>query len=156
MIYFAYGSNLDPVQWRDRCPRSPFAAVARLAGHYLAFPRRSPIRNCAVASIVPEPGRVVWGVLYHMDVDDLAGLDRREGFYADRPGESRYRRAPVTVTRAGGASVDAFTYVAVPSPAPGLPSAAYLRHLVDGARHHRLPKAYISALASVPTLVEAS
>jgi len=155
MIYFAYGSNLDPVQWRDRCPRSPFVAVGRITGHRLAFPRRSPIRNCAVASIVPQAGEVVWGVLYRMDEEDLAALDRREGHYPDRPAESRYLRAPVTVTRAEGASVDAFTYVAVPSPDPGLPSAAYLRHLVDGARHHRLPEAYISALAAVPTLVEA-
>lgn len=66
MIYFAYGSNLDPAQMAERCPDSPFLAVARLDDHRLDFPRRSPIRRCAVASVVPSPGAVVWGGLYRM------------------------------------------------------------------------------------------
>jgi gamma-glutamylcyclotransferase (GGCT)/AIG2-like uncharacterized protein YtfP len=155
MIYFAYGSNLDPAQWQGRCPGSPFVAVARLDGYRIAFPRRSPVRGCAVASIVPDAGGIVWGALYRMDAADLAALDRREACFPDRPAESRYLRAPVSVTHAGGAAVDAFTYVAVPSPEPGLPSATYLRHLIDGASHHRLPEDYVAMLTAIPTLVEA-
>jgi gamma-glutamylcyclotransferase (GGCT)/AIG2-like uncharacterized protein YtfP len=154
MMYFAYGSNLDPVQWQERCPGSAFVAVARLAGHRLAFPRRSPIRNCAVASILPAADEVVWGVLYAMDAADLAALDRREGWFPDRPAESRYRRSEVTV-EAGGNRQAAVTYVAVPSPEPGLPSAAYVRHIVEGARHHRLPKEYVAMLEALPTMVDA-
>jgi hypothetical protein len=154
MIYFAYGSNLDPVQWRERCPASAVVAVGRLAGHRLAFPRRSPVRNCAVASIVATAGSAVWGVLYAMDADDLAALDRREGWFPDRPAESRYRRSGVTVESDRG-PVESVTYIAVPSPDPGLPSAAYLRHIVDGARHHRLPEEYIAMLEAIPALVDA-
>ena len=40
MIYFAYGSNLDFVQMRSRCPSAQFVAVAKLPDHQLAFTRR--------------------------------------------------------------------------------------------------------------------
>ncbi|MCB1501656.1 MAG: gamma-glutamylcyclotransferase [Bauldia sp.] len=150
MIYFAYGSNVDPVQWRQRCPGSDVAGVARLAGHRLVFPRRSPVRGCAVASVEPDPAGMVWGVLYRMAADDLAALDAREGYFPDRPKASRYRRVAVTVTALEGRQVDALTYLAIPSPDPGLPSAAYLRHIVDGAVHHGFPEAYIAMLRTLP------
>ena len=99
MIYFAYGSNLDPVQWAARCPASPPVAVARLDHHRLHFPRRSPVRLCAVASIEPAHGETVWGALYRMSAEDLAALDAREGHFPDRRHESRYLRTTITVSR---------------------------------------------------------
>ena len=152
MIYFAYGSNLDPAQWAERCPTSPFVTVARLDHHRLHFPRRSPVRLCAVASIEPFFGEAVWGVLYRMSAEDFADLDRREGHFPDRhPDESRYRRVPVPVARTDGVTVEALTYVAVASPDPGLPSPDYLRHLVAGALHHGFPADYVAWLRSIPT-----
>jgi len=152
MIYFAYGSNLDPVQWAERCPTSPFLAVAYLDDHRLHFPRRSPVRQCAVASIEPYAGEAVWGVLYRMSANDFASLDRREGHVPDRhPDESRYRRMSVSVARTDGVTIGALTYVAVPAPDPGLPSADYLRHLIAGALHHRFPADYVARLRAMPT-----
>ena len=152
MIYFAYGSNLDPAQWAERCPASPFLAVARLDHHRLHFPRRSPIRLCAVASIEPCFGGSVWGALYRMSADDFVDLDRREGHFPDRhPDESRYRRISVLVARTDGAPVNALTYVAVPAPDPGLPSADYVRHLIAGALHHGFPADYVAGLRAIPT-----
>lgn len=152
MIYFAYGSNLDPAQMAERCPDSPFLAVARLDDHRLDFPRRSPIRRCAVASVVPSPGAVVWGGLYRMAKADLDFLDRREGYFPDRPKEeSRYLRIAVRVIRRDGAAVRAMTYVAVPEASPGRPSPEYLAHLVEGAIHRRLPPDYIAMLRTRPT-----
>jgi AIG2-like family len=150
MIYFAYGSNLDPVQWEKRCPGSTVAGVAHLAGHRLVFPRRSPIRGCAVASIEADPAAAVWGVLYRMTAGDFAALDAREGYFPDRPEACRYRRATVAVTALEPRAVDALTYLAIPSPDPGLPSEAYLRHIIDGALHHRFPEAYVTMLKSLP------
>lgn len=152
MIYFAYGSNLDPAQWAGRCPASPFVAVARLDGHRLHFPRRSPVRLCAVASIEACAGETVWGALYRMSADDFADLDRREGHFPDRhPDESRYRRLSVSVARTDGITVEALTYVAVPAPDPGLPSPDYLRHLIAGAVHHGFPGDYVARLRSIAT-----
>ncbi|MEQ9690272.1 MAG: gamma-glutamylcyclotransferase family protein [Bauldia litoralis] len=155
MIYFAYGSNLDPVQWALRCPGSPHVAVGRLDGYRLHFPRHSPVRRCAVASIGAAAGEVVWGGLYRMSAQDLEALDAREGHFPDRPDESRYLRASVRVARLDAGVVEAVTYVANPSPDPGLPSEDYVKHLIDGAIHHGFPEAYVAMLRSVKTTVGA-
>jgi len=54
MLYFAYGSNLDFAQMRDRCPSALFVAIAKLPDHRLAFTRKSIKRACGVADAVPE------------------------------------------------------------------------------------------------------
>ena len=149
ILYFAYGSNLDPTQMAARCPRSPAVVVARLDGHRLHFPRFSPIRRCAVASIEPFDGGVVWGVLHRMDPADLAALDAREGHFPDRPHESRYDRRAIDIMMAGEGAVSAMTYIARPSPDPGLPSAEYLAHILAGARHHGFPDDYVARLAAI-------
>ncbi len=151
MIYFAYGSNLDPVQWAARCPASPPVAVARLDHHRLHFPRRSPVRLCAVASIEPAHGETVWGALYRMSAEDLAGLDAREGHFPDREHESRYLRTTITVSRVDEGTVEALTYVAIPAADPGLPSKDYVRHLIDGAIHHGFPETYVAMLKTLRT-----
>ena len=63
MIYFAYGSNLDQMQMGQRCPDAKLVGLAQLADHRLCFPRRSPVRGCAVASVEPHAGGMVWGVM---------------------------------------------------------------------------------------------
>ena len=50
----------------------------------------------------------------------------------------------------------ASTYVAVPDERKALPSAAYMTLILDGARYHGLPKAYLAALQAVKTAPSAS
>jgi hypothetical protein len=45
----------------------------------------------------------------------------------------------------------ASTYVAVPDDRKGLPSESYMNMILDGARYHGLPKAYLAALQAVKT-----
>ncbi len=66
MIYFAYGSNLNPGQMAERCPEYRSLGVARLPGHRLCFPRFSPTRRCASAGFEPSPRDVLWGALYEI------------------------------------------------------------------------------------------
>lgn len=156
MIYFAYASNLDPAQWGERCPASPLMGVASLRDHRLHFPRHSPIRNCAVASLEHAPGEVVWGALYRMDAADVAWLDNREGYYPQPDSEeNRYDRLPVSVDTTEGYRVGAQAYIARHSEEPGLPSAEYLAHIIAGAEHHKFPDTYIAALRQFPTLEKA-
>jgi hypothetical protein len=144
VIYFAYGSNLDPVQFAARCPGHRVLGNARLPDHRLCFPRRSPIRGCAVASIEPMPGDAVWGVLFALCAPDVTALHAAEGYACDRPAaECRYVPAAVRVLADGRAAdaVQAFTYVAVRDGRdPGRPSRAYLDHILRGAAHHGLPR----------------
>lgn len=79
MLYFAYGSNLDEDQMRERCPSAEALARAVLSDHALAFGGFSRRWGGAVASVVPAHGAQVHGLLYRIDDADLRVLDRFEG-----------------------------------------------------------------------------
>jgi len=87
MLYFAYGSNMDPEQMRQRCPNAEVAGIGFAADHSLCFPRLSTRRACGVASLRPHPGQAAWGVLYRLGEGDLARLDECEGFSSGRPAD---------------------------------------------------------------------
>jgi len=151
MLYFAYGSNLDPVQMKQRCPGAEIVGPARLPDHRLCFPRRSPIRLCAVASVEPHPGSVVHGVLYEVGESDMARLDAREGYDPAQPDAvHRYRRVGISVLGPDDAAMVAEVYIAVPEPEPGLPSPDYMRHIIDGALAHAFPEDYLALLRGIP------
>ena len=149
MLYFAYGSNMDPTQMEARCPSAKAMGFACLEGHVLCFPRRSKNRNCGVSSIEPRAGHETWGVVYEVSDADLFALDKNEGYRPDRnPAENAYNRIFLTVNL-GGKPIEVETYVAVPQEGSHLPNAAYLRHLRDGVAHHLLPEAYCVFLAGL-------
>jgi hypothetical protein len=72
VLYFAYGSNMDPTQMQARCPDARFVSLACLNGHVLCFPRRSKTRGCGVSSILAKDGCETWGVIYELSDADLA------------------------------------------------------------------------------------
>ena len=157
MRYFAYGSNLDWDQMRERCPSSAFVHVACLRDHALAFTRFSPTRGCGVADVVHRPGHEVWGAVYELDAADGRRLDAFEGYV---PGRSRngYRRVDARVTLDGpeARTVAVVTYeVCERQPAHVPPDRRYLDHLLRGAHTWGLPEAYQAALRDV-ALVDAA
>jgi AIG2-like family len=154
MIYFAYGSNMDPAQMRERCPGSSARGTGLLAGYRLHFPRWSPRRGHAVASIEAHPEGGVWGVVYDMTPEDWPRLHPFEGHIAVGHAENRYDLISVEV-RADEGNVSARTYIAMPDPQrpdPGLTSVRYLRQMIDGAIAHGLPQDYLAMLRAVPTI----
>ncbi len=153
MIYFAYGSNMDPVQMRERCVGSRARGAGYLAGYRLAFSRWSPRRKHAVASIEEYPGEGVWGVVYEMTPDDWTSLHPFEGHIAEGHPENGYDLIGVAVQMEAEA-VSARTYIAMPDPLRvdvGLTSMRYRQHLIDGAIAHGLPADYLAMLRVVPT-----
>ncbi len=64
MRYFAYGSNMDPVQMAERAPGGRALGAARLAGWRLTFTRDSPAWGGGVGHIEPDEADEVWGVLW--------------------------------------------------------------------------------------------
>ena len=92
MLYFAYGSNMNWNQMRERCPSSRFVGIAVLRDHKLAFTRESVNRGCGVADVVAEDGAQVWGVAYEIADLDVGKLDASEGFKPGRDKNSYYRR----------------------------------------------------------------
>lgn len=79
ITYFAYGSNLDRTQMRQRCPSATIEAVATLPKHRLIFGGFSRAWGSPVASVIRDEETNVPGVLYSMDLRDLDALDRCEG-----------------------------------------------------------------------------
>jgi gamma-glutamylcyclotransferase len=79
VLYFAYGSNLDEKQMRERCPGARRHARATLPGHALAFGGFSHRWGGAVASVIRKRGHEVEGLLYAIPTPEVALLDRFEG-----------------------------------------------------------------------------
>lgn len=149
MLYFAYGSNMDPEQMKDRCPRAEVVGIGCLGDHALCFPRRSMKRNCGVSSIEAVAGHDVWGVVYWLTPADADALDLSEGYRVDRPSSANsYNRVQIIV-ELNGETAEMVTYIAERQDNAPMPNAAYLRHIRDGARHHGLPASYLAYLAAL-------
>lgn len=151
MIYFAYGSNLNPGQMYERCPAHSTIGIARLPGHRLTFPRYSPVRHCATAGVEPRDGENVWGVLYRLGEEDIPVLHYNEGYdpYGP-PDENRHELAKVQVIRPGArVAQTAETYLAVADGTDALPSREYMELVIEGARFHSLPRSWVTWLELV-------
>jgi len=142
MHYFAYGSNMDLVQMRERAPGGRALGPARLAGWRLRFTRDSPAWGGGVGHIEPDDADEVWGVLWDATDDDMTALDEYEGIAG-----GAYVRDLVTVTH-DGEQVAAIVYLAVPR---GIkqPSKRYIAALVRGAEAHGLPAGYVERLRAL-------
>ena len=102
MLYFAYGSNLDPQQLHQRCPSARFVTLAKLPDHRLAFTRYAKDRGCGTCDGVPEPGQEIWGVVFDISEEDLRRMDESEGYQPGRPlNENAYFREQREVLRDG-------------------------------------------------------
>ena len=151
---FTYGSMMDETEMRRRCPRAVPLGRGLLEGHQLYFPRFSQGRKCAVAGVLQNPKASVWGRLWEVDPDDLASLDKAEGFRQDRAEhENSYNRIKAVVLADGNATrpVEADLYHATPVENPGLPSHHYLGLIIRGAAQAELPAAYIDRLRASAT-----
>jgi hypothetical protein len=138
-LYFAYGSNMDPIQMEERCPGAVTIGPARLDDHRLVFVWDSPGWGGGVGHVERAPGEHVWGVLWDLTDDHIATLDRYEGV-----DHGVYER-DTTVVMQNGVPVEATIYRAL-DPRPKDPSARYLNALIRGARAFAVPEEYVVGL----------
>lgn len=103
-------------QMAFRCPDAQVVDTVRLEGYRLAF--RMNGGGHGVATILPEPGSFVDGVLWRISERDEQSLDHYEGF------PRLYGKEPVTVADPDGLKREVMAYT-MNSPykdAPALPS----------------------------------
>ena len=141
MFYFAYGSNMLASRLRSRVADARSVGRGRLGSWSVSFDKRS-VDGSAKCTIRPFEDGEVCGAVFEIDETALGELDAVEG-----PG---YRRVPVVI-RAGGRSLDAFTYAAESSWIDGTlrPYDWYVDYVLEGAAAMGLSRAYVESELSV-------
>ena len=71
--YFAYGSNMDARQMKERCPQSEKQEIVELSGYEFFINKRG------VANIRQNKDKKVVGIVYTISEDDEKELDKCEG-----------------------------------------------------------------------------
>ena len=142
-LYAAYGSNMDPEQMLVRCPHSPQQGTGWLEGWRLTFGGEDTGWDGALATVVEEPGRRVFVVLYDMFEIDEKELDNWDGVTL-----GYYRKVKVRVDALDG-DVLAWLYV-LNFYEGGLPSARNVGILADAAEKAGAPGYYVAALRALP------
>lgn len=149
MLYFAYGSNMDPAQIMERCPEATLVGLGYLADHGLCFPRKS--KN-AVAVCPPSsrksattPGASFGSLrtqicLRSIGTKGIATIET-SGKRVQSPNCDHQFKWRVARNR---------NVCRVPQDGKHLPNVAYLAHLRDGAAHHGLPEPYRAYLEALP------
>ena len=132
MYYFAYASNLNRKQMRERCPDSEPMFVATLHNYKLVFAGWSRQWRGGVASIRPFRGEKVLGAIYELSDRDLKRLDKYEGY----PGN--YNRLKVMVFDEDGEPIEAITYIKSEQAEETSPSKEYLAVIQQGYRDWRI------------------
>jgi hypothetical protein len=133
-LYFAYGSNMDRAAMLARCPHSKPVGPARLMRH------RFLVMDEGYASVIRDPHRVVWGLLWDLALADVPALDRYESLHT-----GLYTKALQPVLTAQGPR-RAMTYLGR-SAKPGLPRGSYMENVLHAAEEAGLPADYRRELA---------
>ena len=129
-VLFSYGSNLDTEQMRARCPRAAPLTSATLEGFRLVFGGHSERWGGAVATLRPDKGGRVQGVLYRVPPRDLDRLDAVEGH------PRFYHRAATWVRDARGRKRRVQLYVLPNIGQAQRPAARYFKVIL--AAYHEL------------------
>ncbi len=128
MYYFAYASNLNQKQMRERCPDSSPKFIATLPNYKLVFVGWSRQWRGGVASIRSFRGERVLGAIYEISDRDLRRLDSYEAYPRNA------NRLNVTVFNEDGEAIPAITYIKVGQQEESKPSPEYLSIIQQGCR----------------------
>jgi gamma-glutamylcyclotransferase len=149
-LFFAYGSNMNPVQIASRCFKPEALAVARLEDHVLSFHGESRRWGGGEATVINKPGENVWGVVYKLTLSDSERLDSWQDVRLD--GTGSYFHYPTEVTDAEGKSYPVLIYKRFQAGEPSSPSEELLETIVAGASFRELPAAYLEKLRNIATV----
>jgi gamma-glutamylcyclotransferase (GGCT)/AIG2-like uncharacterized protein YtfP len=133
-LYFAYGSNMDQAAMLQRCPASKPVGIGRLMRH------RFIIFDEGYATVVRDPQRAVWGMVWDLALADVPALDRYESLST-----GLYTKVIQPVVTAKGPR-RAMVYVGR-SAKPGMPLPGYMEGVIEAAQHASLPEDYIRSLS---------
>lgn len=133
-FYFAYGSNMNLDQMGFRFPHARVAGTVCLEDYRLAFCGMSA--GNGVATIFPEKGCQVEGVLWEITPECEQSLDRYEGY------PNLYGKQTVRVKNQAGMQMDVMVYIMNAPYREHLasPSRLYLEGILEGCRDNGIPE----------------
>lgn len=148
-LYFAYGSNMASRRLRanNRCPSAKALGPALLPGYELRWHKRSVDGSGKCDVVRVDGAKGVHGVLFQIAESERAALHRAEGL------GNGYDERVVEVLH-GEEAVKAAAYVATDTSPSLKPYNWYKAWVVEGAREHHLPDAYVAALVATPANVD--
>ncbi|MFH1596996.1 MAG: gamma-glutamylcyclotransferase family protein [Pseudomonadota bacterium] len=144
-LYFAYGSNMDINQLRQRCPKSKFINIGKLIGYRLEFTHYSSGWEGGVADVVPDSEKEVWGIVYQLSKSDLVRLDSYEGY------PDIYTRFKTGIETPFGRKSNVWVYRVVYK-GTYEPTRAYLDIIKRAALTYQFPANYIAYLNRIKTI----
>ncbi len=138
MKYFAYGSNMSISRLKERVPSADCLGCYSLKEHDLRFHKsgKDDSGKCD-AFYTGNSSDTIFGVLFQMNPDEKAELDRAESLGRG------YDEKLVTVIDLYGEKIEATTYIAKKINNLLKPYSWYLNHVLVGAEESSLPGNYI-------------
>lgn len=136
--YFAYGSNMDTDQMKDRSPSAEKVGIGILKNYSLVFNRKGTYRKGGVASVEDSKDNNVYGVIWKLNSEDLLKLDITED-------PNAYERELYSVYTMDGKVHNCYVYVAFPQ-GDIKPDPEYLDKIINAAISAELPSSYIEYL----------
>ena len=134
-LYFAYGSNMNRDQMNTRCPQARALAIAKFSE------QRFLINSRGVATVVPEQGCSVYGIIWLLSHGDEASLDCYEGV----KDEIYYKK--IISVKVANDSIPTLTYIASDI-VQGTPREGYLETIMEGAQSFNAHQGWFRELKS--------
>ena len=132
---------------RSRTPTAYTVGVFFLNQHKLKFHKigKDGSAKCN-AHFTGAEADIIEGVVFELDPDEVAELDRAEGL------GNGYEKKNVKVTDILGNTVEAFSYFATKTNDSLLPFSWYTKHVLKGAESAGLSDGYIAQIEAVQTI----
>lgn len=127
MLYFAYGSNMNPDRLRSRVGNYSNLEYGALKGYKLTFNKKSNIPGRGYATIEECDNSYVSGIIYKLSLKAIETLDLYEGF------PIHYTKSYLNVETANGLK-ECVVYIANEDML-GVdlkPTNEYFRHIMKG------------------------
>ena len=137
ILYFAYGSNMNFCQMKERCPKSQFICKAYLEGYKLVFDGFSQSWNGPVANVIESSEHNVEGGLFNITESDLKTLERKEGY------PRTYDKKELWIKDEKGNNFLALVYLRTGEEL-GQPPQNYLDTILKGSADCHLSESYIN------------
>lgn len=133
---------MDLDQMAYRCPKAEVVEIVRLEGYRLTF----AASGSGLATIFPEEGSHVDGVLWSLTGDCEKSLDLYEGY------PDFYDKQEITVKNKGGREIKAIVYIMTKDYMQNFnpPGRSYLTGILKGCRQNQIPTEPILKAARKP------